>query len=362
MENYTYNQYRRKTKKIKVGGLFIGGDAPISVQSMTNTDGSDFEATYSQVRALCDAGCEIVRIAIPDSSCVKTVYRLKEAGVPCALVADIHFDYRLALESAEAGIDKIRINPGNIGANDRIKAVADKCREKNIPIRIGVNGGSIDKKILAKYGGVTAEALAESAIENYRLLEQFDFENTILAVKSSDVRTMIGANRILAAACDYPLHIGVTEAGGDRSGSIKGAIGIGSLLADGIGDTLRVSLTADPTTEVARAREILSSLGLDTKNKINIVSCPTCGRTKVNMMDTLSSLEARVSEIKTSRPIKIAVMGCAVNGPGEAREADFGIAGGDGEFLLFKKGEKIRKIPTENAVDELIKEINGSEL
>lgn len=358
MENYTYNKYRRKTKKIKVGDLYIGGDAPISVQSMTNTDGSDFEATYRQVKALCDASCEIVRIAIPDTSCVKTIYRLKEANVPCALVADIHFDYRLALEVAEAGIDKIRINPGNIGDNAKIKAVADKCREKNIPIRIGVNSGSVDKRILARYGGVTAEMLAESARENALLLEQFDFENIILAVKSSDVRTMIKANRILAEACDYPLHIGVTEAGGDRSGSIKGAVGIGSLLADGIGDTLRVSLTADPTTEVTRAREILSSLGLDINNKINIVSCPTCGRTKVNMMDTLSTLEARVSEIKTSRPIKIAVMGCAVNGPGEAREADVGIAGGDNEFLLFRKGEKIRKIPIENAVDELINEIN----
>jgi len=358
LENYPYNLYRRKTKKIKVGDLYIGGDAPITVQSMTNTPSDDFDATYAQVKALCDASCDIVRIAIPDSESVKTIYKIKEKLPKAVLVADIHFDYRLALESAEAGIDKIRINPGNIGDLSKIKAVADKCSSRGIPIRIGVNSGSVDKKILARFGGVNAEALAESAIENALLLERFDFENIVLAVKSSDVRTMIEANRILAKRCDYPLHIGVTEAGGDRSGSVKGAIGIGSLLADGIGDTLRVSLTADPTVEVARARDILSSLGLDTKNKINIVSCPTCGRTRVGMMETLAELEARKGEIKTERPIKIAVMGCAVNGPGEAREADVGIAGGDNEFLLFKKGEKLRKVSVENAVDELINEIN----
>ncbi|MBQ1226339.1 MAG: flavodoxin-dependent (E)-4-hydroxy-3-methylbut-2-enyl-diphosphate synthase, partial [Clostridia bacterium] len=279
-----------------------------------------------------------------------------------ALVADIHFDYRLALEAAEAGIDKIRINPGNIGENAKIKAVADKCTARSIPIRIGVNSGSVDKKILAKYGGATAEALAESALENIALLEQYDFNNIIVAVKSSDVRKMIQANRIVAERCSYPMHIGVTEAGSDKSGSIKGAVGIGSLLADGIGDTLRVSLTADPTTEIARGREILSSLGLDVKNLVNIVSCPTCGRTKVDMMGTVAELERRVGEIKVSKPITVAVMGCAVNGPGEAREADIGIAGGDGEFLLFKKGEKIRKLPVENAVDELINEINSSQL
>ncbi len=361
MENYPYNLYRRKTKKIKVGNIFIGGDAPVSVQSMTNTPTSDFEATFAQVRALENAGCDIVRMAIPDMECVKTIYRLKEAGIGCALVADIHFDYRLALESAEAGIDKIRINPGNIGDSANIKAVADKCLRLGIPIRIGVNSGSVDKKILAKHSGATAEALAESALENIALLEQFDFRDIIVAVKSSDVRRMIKANRIVATSCDYPMHIGVTEAGSDKSGSIKGAIGIGSLLADGIGDTLRVSLTADPTTEVTRARDILSSLGLDTKNLVNIVSCPTCGRTKVNMIGTVASLEARTYEIKTSRPITVAVMGCAVNGPGEAREADIGIAGGDGEFLLFKKGQKIRKLSAENAVDELIDEINGSQ-
>ncbi len=361
MENYPYNLYRRKSKKIKVGDLFIGSDAPISVQSMTNTPTDDFDATYAQVRALEDAGCEVIRMAIPDFNCVKTVYRLREAGIRSALVADIHFDYRLALEVAEAGIDKIRINPGNIGDNSKIKAVADKCSGLNIPIRIGVNSGSVDKKILAKYAGVTAEALAESALENIALLEQFDFGNIIVAVKSSDVRMMIAANRIVAESCNYPMHIGVTEAGSERGGSIKGAIGIGSLLADGIGDTLRVSLTADPTTEVARARDILSSLGLDVKNPVNIVSCPTCGRTKVDMIETVALLEKRVGEIKTRRPIKVAVMGCAVNGPGEAREADIGIAGGDGEFLLFKKGQKIRKLSVENAVDELIKEINDSQ-
>lgn len=362
MENYSYNLYRRKSEKIKVGNLFVGGDSPISVQSMTNTLTSDFEATYKQVKALEDKGCEIIRMAIPDLESVKTIYKLKEAGIKSPLVSDIHFDYKLALESAEAGVDKIRINPGNIGDNERIKAVVDKCSAKNIPIRIGVNSGSVERKILAKYGGVTAEALAESAIENISLLERFDFKNIIVAVKSSDVRMMIAANRIVASSCSYPMHIGVTEAGSDKSGSIKGAIGIGALLADGIGDTLRVSLTADPTTEVQRARDILSSLGLDVKKRVDIVSCPTCGRTKVNMIETVATLEKRVSEIKTSRHIKVAVMGCAVNGPGEAREADFGIAGGDGEFLLFKKGQKIRKLSVENAVDELINEINGSQM
>ena len=362
MENYRYNLFRRRTDKIKVGKLYTGGDSPISVQSMTNTPTEDFEATLAQVRALEDVGCDIVRMAIPSFEAVKTIYKLKVAGVKSALVADIHFDYRLALESAEAGIDKIRINPGNIGENAKIKAVADKCASLNIPIRIGVNSGSVDKKILAKHGGATAEALAESALDNIALLEQYDFNKIIVAVKSSDVRRMIQANRIVAESCSYPMHIGVTEAGSDKSGSIKGAVGIGALLADGIGDTLRVSLTADPTTEIKRGREILSALGLDVKSLVNIVSCPTCGRTKVDMMNTVSRLEDRIDEIKVTRPITVAVMGCAVNGPGEASEADIGIAGGDREFLLFKKGQKIRKLSAENAVDELIKEINSSQL
>jgi len=361
LENYQYNLFRRKTDKIKVGNLYIGGDSPISVQSMTNTPTEDFEATLAQVMALEKVGCDIVRMAVPSFEAVKTIYKLKEAGVKSALVADIHFDYHLALESAEAGIDKIRINPGNIGENAKIKAVANKCASLDIPIRIGVNSGSVDKKILAKYGGATAEALADSALENTKLLEQYDFNNIIVAVKSSDVRKMIQANRIVAEKCSYPMHIGVTEAGSDKSGSIKGAVGIGALLADGIGDTLRVSLTADPTTEIVRGREILSSLGLDVKNLVNIVSCPTCGRTKVDMMATVAELEKRIGEINVSRPITVAVMGCAVNGPGEAREADMGIAGGDGEFLLFKKGEKIRKVSVENAVNELINEINSSQ-
>ena len=361
MENYEYNLYRRKTRKVRVGNIFIGGDSPISVQSMTNTRTSDFDATLRQVKALEEAGCEIVRMAVPDSESVKTIYKLRLSDIKCALVADIHFDYRLALEAAEAGADKIRINPGNIGDDAKIKAVADKCASLNIPIRIGVNSGSVDKRILARYGGASARALAESATENIRLLEKYDFNNIIVAVKSSNVRKMIEASRIVAESCAYPMHIGVTEAGSDKSGSIKGAIGIGSLLSDGIGDTLRVSLTADPTTEVVRGREILSALGLDTKNLVNIVSCPTCGRTKVDMMGTVAELERRSDEIKVSRKITVAVMGCAVNGPGEARDADIGIAGGDGEFLLFKKGEKIRKLSVENAVDELIDEINGSQ-
>ena len=354
-----YNSYRRKSKKVRVGNAFIGGDAHIAVQSMTNTRTSDFEATYKQIKALEEVGCEIVRLAVPDVESVKSIYKLKLSDVKIPIVADIHFDYRIALECAEAGVDKIRINPGNIGENSKIKAVADKCRERNIPIRIGVNSGSLDKRILARYKSVTAEALAESAMENISLLEKFDFTDIIVAVKSSDVRKMIEANRIVAEKCDYPIHLGVTEAGGDKRGSIKGAIGIGAMLADGIGDTLRVSLTADPTTEILRAREILSALSLDERNLVNIVSCPTCGRTRVDMMKTVDELERRVNEIKTDRPITVAVMGCAVNGPGEAREADFGIAGGDGEFLLFKKGEKVRKLSVETAIDELIREING---
>jgi (E)-4-hydroxy-3-methylbut-2-enyl-diphosphate synthase len=296
-------------------------------------------------------------MAVPTFDAVKTIYKLKDAGVKSALVADIHFDYRLALEAAEAGIDKIRINPGNIGENAKIKAVADKCTALDIPIRIGVNSGSVDKKILAKYGTATAEALAESALENIALLEQYDFNNIIVAVKSSDVRKMIQANRIVAERCSYPMHIGVTEAGSDKSGSIKGAVGIGALLADGIGDTIRVSLTADPTTEIARGREILSSLGLDVKNLVNIVSCPTCGRTKVDMMGTVAELERRVGEIKVSRPITVAVMGCAVNGPGEARDADVGVACGNGEGLLFVRGEILHKVPESELLPALLRQI-----
>ncbi len=358
MENSKYNDYRRKSKKIKVGDIFVGGDAPITVQSMTNTPSDDFEKTYSQIKALEDTSCDIVRMAVPDMAAVDTVYKLKNSDIKIPLVADIHFDYRLALAVADAGVDKIRINPGNIGEKDKIKAVANKCRALGLPIRIGVNSGSVDRKILAKHGGATAEALAESAVDNIKLLEQFDFDSIIVAVKSSDVRKMIKANRILAESCDYPLHIGVTEAGSDKSGSIKSAVGIGSLLADGIGDTLRVSLTADPVHEIARGREILASLGLDTRKKINIISCPTCGRTKVGVIELVNSLENRLDEIKTDKHLNVAVMGCAVNGPGEAREADIGIAGGDGEFLLFKKGEKIRKLSCASALDELIDEIN----
>ncbi len=353
-----YNEIRRKTKKIKVGNLYIGGDAPVAVQSMTNVDSEDFPAVQSQIERLVAAGCEIVRMTVPNMNAVQTVYKLKEAGLSIPLVADIHFDYRLALACADAGIDKIRINPGNIGDADRIKAVADRCRQKGIPIRLGINSGSLEKDVLAKYGAPTAEALAESAMENIRALERFDFDDIIVAIKSSDVYRMTQANRIVADACDYPIHLGVTEAGSAAMGTVKSAVGIGSMLLAGIGDTLRVSLTADPVLEIERGRAILASLGMDRRAMINLVSCPTCGRTKIDMIGLVSEFERRMGEIRVSRPIKVAIMGCVVNGPGEAGDADIGIAGGKGEGLLLKKGAEPVKIPENEILDRLIAEIN----
>lgn len=353
-----YNEIRRKTKKIKVGNRYIGGDAPVSVQSMTNTPTDDFDATYSQIKRLERAGCDIIRVTVPDMNAVKSLYRLKASDIGIPIVADIHFDYKLALESAEAGADKIRINPGNIGSEDRIKAVADKCRAKNIPIRIGVNSGSVGKELLAKYGGPTAKALAESALYNIGLLEKYDFYDIIAAIKSSDVRRMTEATEAVASACDYPLHLGVTEAGPAGSGTVKSAIGIGSLLARGIGDTIRVSLTADPVTEVEKGRQILDALGMDEGGKITLVSCPTCGRTKIDLIGLVSAFEARMDELHPSEHIKVAIMGCPVNGPGEASDADIGIAGGVAEGLLFKKGLVVRKIPENEIIDTLITEIN----
>lgn len=352
-----YQTIRRKTKEIHIGGVTVGGNAPIAVQSMTNTDSHDFAATYAQIKALEAAGCDVVRLAMPDIEACRTIAKLKESDVKIPLVADIHFDYRIALEAAAAGVDKIRINPGNIGSDDRVKAVADECRRRGLPIRIGINSGSLEKHILEKHGAPTPAALAESALYHAKLLEKFDFTDIAISIKSSDVYSMIAANRLVAAACDYPLHIGVTEAGRGEKGTLKSAIGVGTLLSEGIGDTLRVSLTDSPVKEIEAAESILRALDLTAKPHVNIVSCPTCGRTKINLIPLCAELEERLKEIHPKKSLTVAVMGCVVNGPGEAREADFGIAGGVGEAVFFSHGELIRKIPEKNIVNELIREI-----
>jgi len=352
-----YNDYRRKTRKIKVGNRFVGGDAPIAVQSMTNLSSSDYEGLYAQMKALEAAGCDIVRMTVPDEEAVRTLHRLKSSDLTLPIVADIHFNYRLAVESAAAGADKIRINPGNIGGEDRVKAVVTACRGAGIPIRIGVNGGSLEKELLAKYGSPTKEALAESAMTHIRLLEKYDFYDTIVAVKSSEVRTMMGAVRLLAERCDYPFHLGVTEAGTAKLGVLKSAAGIGGLLCDGIGDTIRISLTDDPVKEVEEGRALLRSLDLDPKSLVRIVSCPTCGRTKIDLIGIATALEERLNEVTVTKPLTVAVMGCAVNGPGEAREADVGIAGGSGEALLFRRGEIVKKLPEDGVIEALLAEI-----
>lgn len=349
---------RKITKKIKVGDRFIGGGEPVLIQSMTCTPTTDFEATLSQIRSLEKVGCDIVRFTVPDHESVQNIARFKEnCSIP--LVADIHFDHRLAIEAAEAGVDKIRINPGNIGGKENVKAVAKVCREKGIPIRVGVNSGSLEREILSKYGGPTPEALCESALDKVRMLEAYDFDQIVVSVKSSHVPTMIATNRLLSEKCDYPLHLGVTEAGSVVSGMIKSSVGIGSLLADGIGDTIRVSLTTDDLTqEVFAARKILASLGL-AEHQIDVVSCPTCGRTKIDLVGLVNTLEEKLAalSLKPKRNLKVAVMGCIVNGPGEAREADVGIAGGRSEAILFQKGEIIRKIPEDRVIDELLHKI-----
>ena len=353
-----YNDYRRKTNPIRVGNITVGGTAPISVQSMTNTDTHDIEATYRQTVALRDAGCDIVRITAPDIEAVATFSELKRREVGVPLVADVHFDYKIAVAAAEAGADKIRINPGNIGSRERVAEVVRACQAYGVPIRIGVNSGSLEKSILARHGAPTAEALVESALYHSALLEDLDFHNIAISVKASNVPTMIAANRLLAERTIYPLHLGVTEAGARTRALVKSSIGIGTLLAEGIGDTLRVSLTDDPTKEAAAAREILSALELDTRTRMDIVACPTCGRTRIALIDLVREFETRIeSEGLEDFGIKVALMGCVVNGPGEAREADIGIAGGNGEGLLFKKGEIIRKIPEDKLLDELISEI-----
>ena len=343
---------RRNSKKINVGGVSIGGNAPISVQSMCNTDTRDITATVNQINELQKAGCDIVRLAVLDMDAAKAVAEIKKQ-VEIPLVADIHFDYRLALECAKGGVDKIRINPGNIGSPDRVKAVADECGSRNIPIRIGVNGGSLEKELLEKYGEPTPDALCESALGHIKLLEDCKFFDIALSIKSSNVSSTVEAYRKIAKIIDYPLHIGVTEAGTEYGGIIKNSIGIGSLLLDGIGDTLRVSLTAPPVKEVTAGIEILKSLGL--RDGARLVSCPTCGRCQVDMIPVAEELNRRIATVKKN--ITVAVMGCAVNGPGEAREADIGIACGKGEALMFKHGETLRKVPIEKAADELMKEI-----
>lgn len=341
----------KKVRQVKLNNLTLG-NGHIYIQSMLNVSSEDIEGSVKQAVSLEKAGCEIVRAAIPDKDAVALIPAIKEA-VNIPLVADIHFDYRLALMAADAGVDKIRINPGNIGDMDRVKAVADICRLKNIPIRIGVNSGSVEKEILAKYGGPTPDALVESAMNHVKLLNRFDFDDIVISIKSSNVKNMIAAYRKMSETADYPLHLGVTEAGTERMGIIKSSIGIGSLLADGIGDTIRVSLTGDPVREVYAARDILKGLGMT--DGIEFVSCPTCGRTRIDLIKVAGEVEDALANI--NKNIKVAVMGCVVNGPGEAREADIGIAGGEGCAVLFKKGEILRKVPEEFIVSELLKEI-----
>ena len=353
-----YNDIRRKTREVSIGSIKVGGNAPIAIQSMTNTDTHDKEATLAQIKALEAAGCDIVRITVPDTEAAETIPYLKENGVMIPVVADIHFDYRVAVRCAELGVDKIRINPGNIGDDDRVRAVCEACKTRNIPIRIGVNGGSLEKEILAKYGSPTPEALCESALYHVSLLEKFDFYDTVISMKVSDPYKMILANRLLAEKCDYPLHLGVTEAGGKERGSIKSAVGVGSLLCDGIGDTIRISLTDDPVEEIAAAKSILQAIGVEGQKGMDIVSCPTCGRTKIDLISLVSEFESAAKrEGLLSLPLKVAIMGCVVNGPGEAREADVGIAGGKGEAVLIRKGEIVRKIPEDNIVECLIAEV-----
>ncbi|MBQ7203029.1 MAG: flavodoxin-dependent (E)-4-hydroxy-3-methylbut-2-enyl-diphosphate synthase [Eubacterium sp.] len=342
------------TKKIKLGNTFLGGGEPILVQSMLNVPSTDIEGSVKQAVELEKAGCQVIRFAIPDNDALALVEPIKNA-VNVPLVADIHFDYRLALGAAERGIDKIRINPGNIGSDDRVKAVADICNQKNIPIRIGVNSGSLEKEILAKYGSPTPEAMVESAMYHASLLEKFDFNDIVVSIKSSNVNTMIKAYELAHDRCDYPLHLGVTEAGTERMGIIKSAVGIGSLLTHGIGDTIRVSLTDNPVKEVYAAFDILKAIGLKNDTPY-LISCPTCGRTRIDLVGLANKVEERLRDVK--KPIKVAVMGCVVNGPGEAKEADIGIAGGDGCGLIFKKGEVLRKVDEDKLLDELMKEID----
>jgi (E)-4-hydroxy-3-methylbut-2-enyl-diphosphate synthase len=343
---------RKKTKKVKVGNVYIGGDSPVTIQSMTNTKTSNIKDTIEQIKLLEKAGCEIIRVAVPDEESAQAIKKIKkEINIP--LVADIHFDYKLAIKSIEHGADKIRINPGNVGGIDKIKEIIKAAKHYNIPIRVGVNSGSLERDILEKYKKPCAEALAESAIRNVKLLEDLDFFNIVVSVKSSNVLETIESYKILSRSIDYPLHLGVTESGTLISGTVKSSIGIGLLLYEGIGDTIRVSLTDDPVNEIKVAREILKSLGL--RKGIEIVSCPTCGRTNINLIELAQKITRELENY--TKPIKVAIMGCAVNGPGEAKEADIGIAAGKGEALIFKKGEIIKKVKEPEILKELLKEI-----
>ncbi len=353
-----YNKIRRKSREVIIGNRKIGGNNPIAIQSMTNTDTNDKNATVAQVKALENAGCDIVRVTVPTPESADIITAIREAGVRIPVVADIHFDYKSALRAIELGFDKIRINPGNIGSEDKIRAVAESANAKNIPIRIGVNGGSLEKHILEKYGSPTPDALCESALYHASLLEKFNFHNIVLSIKTSTVQDMIIANRKLAGMVDYPLHLGVTEAGGGERGLLKGAIGIGSLLSDGVGDTIRVSLTDNPVEEIKAGKQILRAVGIDGQRGLDIVSCPTCGRTKIDLISLCHRFEQAVEDEKLGDvPVKVALMGCVVNGPGEAREADVGIAGGVHEALLFRHGEIVEKIPEDQIIPRLIAEI-----
>ncbi len=343
---------KRNVIPVKVGRFTLDG-SKIYIQSMLNIPSDDIENNVKQAIELEKAGCEILRVSIPDKNAVQLIPAIK-SKISIPLVADIHFDYKLALESVAAGIDKIRINPGNIGDSDRVKQVADACKARNIPIRIGVNSGSLEKELLEKYGSPTPEALVESAFNHVQMLTKYDFNDIVISIKSSNVNTMVNSYRLLSQKCNYPLHLGVTEAGTERMGLIKSSIGIGSLLLDGIGETIRVSLTADPVLEIAAAKDILKSI--NKYDGVKIVSCPTCGRTKINLIKLANEIESKLNNI--NKNITVAVMGCIVNGPGEAREADIGIAGGDGCAILFKKGEVIRKISEDDIISELMSEID----
>ena len=343
------------TRQIRVGDVCIGGGAPVVIQSMLNTRTTDVDGSLAQIKALKTAGCQIARLAVPNMEAARGFAEIcKESPLP--LVADIHFDYKLAIAAAEGGASKIRINPGNIGGEDRVKAVVDVCKDKNIPIRIGVNGGSLDKRLLEKYGHPTAEALVESAFEHLELLEKYGFYDTCLSMKSSTVPTMVAAARLFRSKCDYPLHIGVTETGPVKMGLMKSAMGIGALLLDGIGDTIRVSLTDDPVEEVYAAKDILKAAGLR-KEGVNIISCPTCGRTRIDLIGLVNQVDAALKDCE--KPITVAVMGCVVNGPGEAREADIGIAGGDGWGTIFEKGQQVDKLPYDELLPALLKRIEA---
>ena len=344
---------RKMTREINIGGVKIGGNNPIAIQSMCNTDTRDVKSTVEQIKKLEKAGCEIIRVAVPDMQAAECIRDIKKS-IDIPLVADIHFDYRLALKCMDNGIDKIRINPGNIGSADRVKQVANMAKKNHIPIRVGVNSGSLEKELVEKYGGVTPQGLVESALRHVKLLEQNDFYDTAISIKASNVPFSVEVYELLSNTVDYPLHVGITEAGTVWGGTIKSAVGIGAILSRGIGDTIRVSLTGDPVEEIYAAKEILKDLNLR-KFGVEFISCPTCGRTSIDLIKIANEVESKIKDI--DKNIKVAVMGCAVNGPGEAREADIGIAGGHGEGLIFKKGEILRKVPEEKLVDELLKEI-----